>query len=100
MHTRTSFQGKIGAKPMWSFVSHIAFGLLFVALGGVGVLLGVSALKDIRTGRTQSLSRMSSRVFKRAESPTDFWVTIATGVLWGVFGAFLLTFGIVFLSEV
>lgn len=81
-------------STIWSFGSNIAFGLLFVASGGAGVLLGVGALKDIRTGKTQSLSRMSSRVFERAERPTAFWVTIATGLFWGVLGAFLMTLGI------
>jgi hypothetical protein len=87
-------------STIWSFGSSIVGGLLLAGIGAAGMLLGISAVRDIRTGKTQSLSRMSTRVFERAENPKAFWVTIATGVLWGVLGAFLITLTIMLLLGV
>ena len=87
-------------STIWSYVWSIVEGLLITATGALGVILGVGALRDIGTGKTRSLNRTSTRVIYRAEEPTAFWATIATGLLWGCIGAFLLAIPVMMLLGV
>ncbi|URD60709.1 hypothetical protein M8312_13165 [Sphingomonas sp. KRR8] len=100
LQTRTSCEGKWVLSTIWSFVWGIVEGLLLAGLGAAGILLGVSALRDIRTGKTLSLNRMSTRVIERAANPTAFWFTIAACLVWGVLGAFFMAFTIMLLVGV
>lgn len=72
---------------MWNFISS----LLLLAVAATCIALGMGAMRDIGKGRTQSLSRRSTRIFVRHENPTAFWITIANGILWGFLGLFLLS---------
>jgi hypothetical protein len=37
---------------------------------------------------------MSTRVYYRSENPSAFWITVATGLFWGLLGIFLLVVGL------
>jgi len=56
--------------------------------------LGGLAIRDIAKGEAQTLSRMSTRVYRRTEEPLNFWMTVAAELIWLVFGLFLLTLAV------
>jgi hypothetical protein len=57
----------------------------------VCVAVGAASIRDVAKGSAQSLSRVSTRVYHRRENPVAFWITVVTGLFWGLLGIFLLT---------
>jgi hypothetical protein len=65
-----------------------SLGLFAVALACIAV--GGASIRDFARGSAQSLSRMSTLVYHRRENPSAFWITVVTGLFWGLLGIFLL----------
>ncbi len=82
--------GVFGMQSVLSFFE----ALLFFAVALVCIAVGAAAIRDITRGSAQSLSRMSTRVYYRSENPSAFWITVATGLFWGLLGIFLLVVGL------
>jgi hypothetical protein len=76
---------------IWSAVWSFLGGLALLLVAALCIAIGIGAVRDIRTGKARSLRRMSTRVYDRAENPTDFWLTIAVSLFWGLLGIFLIT---------
>jgi hypothetical protein len=71
---------------MGKFIGGALFGLIGLAL----VAVGVNTLWHIRDGKVLSFDKMAPRTISRRDDPVGFWMTMFTGLLWLLFGMFLL----------
>ena len=64
--------------------------VILSALALVCIAFGASSIRAITKGSILSFNRVHTRVYDRRDNPTGFWLSVATGLIWGILGLFLL----------